>query len=203
MSHVTVVLLCALPVLTTELLSVLVHSPRLAIALGLSLYHPCATGAGLLSVHAYLDFSTAATSLIFCGSLDSSAREYRTVFVSRVHPLLRSWSGVLAHTVQNLAVQGPSPLGFLLVISGASVLAHGVSSAPFSLLLTVYPVCRFPEAQCAVLTMLSCGVKGDSSTTLAAALFIFLLCEFVCESLQGVAGIALESPDQKTRGFVV
>jgi hypothetical protein len=84
--------------------------------------------------------------------------------------------------VQKLAIQGPSPLGFLLVVSGASVLVHGVSSAPVLLLLTVWPACRFPEAQRALLT-------------LAAALFIFLLCEFVCESLQGITGIALESSD--------
>jgi hypothetical protein len=37
----------------------------------------------------------------------------------------------------------------------------------------------------------------------SAALFIFLLCKFVCESLQGIVGIGLESPDQKTRGFMV
>jgi hypothetical protein len=29
------------------------------------------------------------------------------------------------------------------------------------------------------------------------------LCDFRCGSLQGEAGIALELPDQKTRGFVV
>jgi hypothetical protein len=29
------------------------------------------------------------------------------------------------------------------------------------------------------------------------------LCGFLCESLQGDASIALESPDQKTRGFIV
>jgi hypothetical protein len=29
------------------------------------------------------------------------------------------------------------------------------------------------------------------------------LCGFLCESLQGDAGIALESPDQKTRSFLI
>jgi hypothetical protein len=124
MSRVRVRLLCVPPVPTTELLLVSVRSPRLTVAFGLSSYRSCVTGAGLLSFHAYLDFSTAATSSIFQGSLDSSAREYRTVFVSRVHPLLRSWSGVLARAVQNLTIQGPSPLDFLLFVSGALCNTH-------------------------------------------------------------------------------
>jgi hypothetical protein len=71
MSRVRVGLLCAPPVPTTGLLSVSVsvsvsvRSPWLVVAFGLSSCRPCMTDAGLLSFHAYLDFSTAATSSIF------------------------------------------------------------------------------------------------------------------------------------------
>jgi hypothetical protein len=151
-------------------------------------------------------FSRSRTWLLF--GIRCLCYRFRFHFTSREHwrdPIfgLQSTSGV-SHHRSGFHVCSPV-LASTLRVAGSSVLfdllsRSGHNTKVFALLLTLSlaRILRsplfFPALSASVLLKLP---------ALVLLKFQFFFRFLVCDLLQGDAGIALESPDQKTRGFVV